>query len=126
MTRHLILYKKYLAFFCFYFHIFFRGGNMTKSGLDSEFLESQKTALIERREQMKEIMKQGGSIGVINLPESITQIRQAISRINKGLYGLCANCHDNVEIERLKIKPEMTLCLECHLERLEERKVSIR
>jgi DnaK suppressor protein len=43
--------------------------------------------------------------------------------IEKGEYGICTRCGKPIEPERLEIKPDATLCIECQreVERLNRR-----
>ena len=43
----------------------------------------------------------------------IRQIKKALSRIKIGKYGVCANCGDMIDTDRLMIYPEATLCVKC-------------
>lgn len=40
-------------------------------------------------------------------------IKQAITRIDKGEYGICRVCGEPINKERLKILPYSSLCVEC-------------
>jgi len=43
----------------------------------------------------------------------INQIDQALERIERGDYGKCALCGEEIGAERLEIQPEADTCLEC-------------
>jgi DnaK suppressor protein len=43
----------------------------------------------------------------------LIQIRNALERIDRGVYGMCANCENPIAIERLKNLPYARLCIEC-------------
>ncbi len=43
----------------------------------------------------------------------IEMVRQAISRIDKGQYGLCQVCGNSISVERLKAIPYSSLCIKC-------------
>lgn len=43
----------------------------------------------------------------------ITKIDEALARINEGTFGLCEECGGNISVERLKVRPVTTLCIEC-------------
>jgi DnaK suppressor protein len=46
------------------------------------------------------------------LEQEEAQIREAIKRAKAGLYGICAVCGRPIGKERLKARPEATLCIE--------------
>jgi len=66
---------------------------------DAEIFEREKTAaliaVMERRMQ---------------------DIEHALRAIEKGQYGLCERCGNPIEPERLEVKPDAILCLNCQRE----------
>ena len=50
---------------------------------------------------------------VEELTMSVTAIDGALQRISDGTYGICQNCKKTIDIDRLKIVPSATMCLEC-------------
>lgn len=44
------------------------------------------------------------------LARNIIQTRKALSRIRIGKYGICEECGEMIDTERLMIYPETTLC----------------
>lgn len=45
------------------------------------------------------------------------QIRKALSRIKIGKYGICENCGEMIDTDRLMIYPEATLCVKCGIKK---------
>jgi len=43
----------------------------------------------------------------------LADIELALSKIQKGTYGICENCKKEISSELLKIVPESQLCKEC-------------
>ena len=43
----------------------------------------------------------------------IGKIQEALERIENGTFGICEECGDDIDIERLKARPVTTLCIEC-------------
>ena len=43
----------------------------------------------------------------------LIDIRKAVTRIKIGKYGTCEKCGKMVDTDRLMIKPEATLCIDC-------------
>jgi DnaK suppressor protein len=43
----------------------------------------------------------------------LTQIDDALRRMDAGSYGVCERCGEKIELERLEAIPYTTLCLEC-------------
>ena len=47
------------------------------------------------------------------LDRKIIQTRKALSRVRVGKYGICENCGNMIDTDRLMIYPEATLCVTC-------------
>jgi len=45
------------------------------------------------------------------------QIKKALARIKIGKYGICENCGQMIDTDRLMVMPEMTLCINCEKKR---------
>jgi len=43
----------------------------------------------------------------------ILKIKEALSRIEDGTFGICEECGEDISEERLKARPVTTLCIEC-------------
>lgn len=43
----------------------------------------------------------------------LIDIRKAVTRIKIGKYGICEKCGKMIDTDRLMIRPEATLCIEC-------------
>lgn len=50
------------------------------------------------------------------LDRRLHDIQAAIRSIDKGRYGICERCNKPIEIERLEIKPDATMCVSCQSE----------
>ncbi len=44
---------------------------------------------------------------------NLYRIDQSLERIKKGTYGICEECGELIEIERLKIEPAAQICTKC-------------
>jgi len=51
------------------------------------------------------------------LTRSLDDINAALLRIEDGTYGICANCSNLIDTDRLAIKPMALLCVECERKR---------
>lgn len=47
------------------------------------------------------------------LEDRLLQTNKALERVEKGTYGKCASCGEEIPKERLEIKPEAALCMKC-------------
>ncbi len=43
----------------------------------------------------------------------LRDINEALERIDQGTYGMCGNCHQEIDIKRLEIFPEAKTCIKC-------------
>ena len=50
------------------------------------------------------------------LEHKLQDLEAALRSIEKGNYGICDRCGNPIEIERLEVKPDATLCLACQQE----------
>ncbi|MDR1285943.1 MAG: RNA polymerase-binding protein DksA [Campylobacteraceae bacterium] len=52
---------------------------------------------------------------VLNIQQSqeLFEIDYALSKIEKGTYGICEMCEEAISIQRLKIKPHAKYCIIC-------------
>ena len=41
------------------------------------------------------------------------QCEKAFEKLQKGTYGICEDCHKEINPERLEVVPEATLCISC-------------
>jgi len=45
--------------------------------------------------------------------DELMQVRDALERLDNGVFGLCDNCNNNIPIERLRAIPYARLCMGC-------------
>jgi len=45
--------------------------------------------------------------------EELTQVQNAIKRVENGSYGICSKCEEEISAARLKAIPYATLCIKC-------------
>lgn len=57
------------------------------------------------------------------LERRLSDIQAAQKSLENGKYGTCARCGNPIELERLEVKPDATLCVKCQgeVERLARR-----
>ncbi|MBX3051464.1 MAG: TraR/DksA C4-type zinc finger protein [Caldilineaceae bacterium] len=66
---------------------------------DAEIFEREKTAAL-----------------IAVLERRMQDIEHALRAIDKGHYGTCERCSNPIEPERLEVKPDAILCLNCQRE----------
>lgn len=53
------------------------------------------------------------------LENKIKQTKKALGRLRKGKYGICEDCGEIIDTERLSVYPEATICAKCQTKREE-------
>lgn len=51
------------------------------------------------------------------LSRKIIQTKRALARIKIGKYGICTECGNMIDTDRLMVSPEVTLCILCEKKR---------
>ncbi|GAA1347745.1 TraR/DksA family transcriptional regulator [Arthrobacter roseus] len=49
---------------------------------------------------------------------SLTDLQQALTRLADGTYDVCEHCGGPISLERLEVRPETRLCIDCASSRL--------
>ena len=49
--------------------------------------------------------------------ERVTNLEQALSRLERGTYGICARCGSSIHPDRLAVLPDVRLCVDCAREK---------
>ena len=53
----------------------------------------------------------------------IKKIREALERIDEGMFGLCESCEEIIGADRLRARPVTTLCIDCKTEQERQEKI---
>lgn len=51
------------------------------------------------------------------LERKINQTKKALARLRKGKYGICEDCGQMIDTDRLSVFPEATFCKNCQAKR---------
>jgi len=65
---------------------------------DRASLESERNFMLRIRDRENKLIK---------------KIRKALNRIERGTFGVCEECGENISVKRLKARPVTTQCIEC-------------
>lgn len=52
-----------------------------------------------------------------HIDKTIIQTKKALARVKLGKYGICEDCHQMIDTDRLMVQPEATLCTKCKTDR---------
>jgi DnaK suppressor protein len=50
------------------------------------------------------------------IKKQIVQLRKAVTRMRIGKYGICESCGKMIDTDRLAIRPDTTICINCERE----------
>jgi len=53
---------------------------------------------------------------VSQLERKMDNVRAALRAIDRGEYGICERCGKEINPERLEVRPDATLCIQCQAE----------
>ncbi|MFA5777640.1 MAG: TraR/DksA C4-type zinc finger protein [Parcubacteria group bacterium] len=68
----------------------------------------------DREDNATEIEEYSDNLAVeTSLEESLKDINEALERIESETYGICENCKEEIDIERLKAYPAAKACIKC-------------
>ena len=56
---------------------------------------------------------------------SLAEVEHALSKFDSGIYGLCDNCNQPIDLSRLEALPRVSLCMRCKRNRLETKKITV-
>lgn len=53
---------------------------------------------------------------VSQLEGRVSRVQRALRQIEKGKYGICERCGQEIPTERLEVRPDVTYCVTCQAE----------
>ena len=78
--------------------------------LETVQLQTAREQLLSRRERLENVLEEHPTE---QLSQLLSQVDEALQRIDKGQFGLCEVCHETVEADRLMRDPLISVCLGC-------------
>ena len=68
----------------------------------------------DREDNTTEVEQYADTLPVeITLEKKLQDIIEALRRMDDGAYGICENCRQEIDIERLKANPSAKTCIKC-------------
>jgi len=77
---------------------------------ESPYLQTVREQLLARRERLESVLERNPSE---QFTELLTQVDQALERVDHGTLGVCVVCHGAVEEDRILRDPLVSVCLDC-------------
>ena len=81
------------------------------SRLDRDLSEPPDPDSSERAVQMEDDEALEAQAALVS--REIASVRRALERVEDGSYGTCTNCGDDISEQRLEVRPEAALCIDC-------------
>lgn len=53
----------------------------------------------------------------------VSKVKDTLKQIDDGTYGICELCDGEISLERLRVRPVTTYCIECKTEEEEQEKM---
>lgn len=78
--------------------------------VETAYLQAAREQLLARLERLESVLEEHPSE---HLTQLVTQVDEALDRIDTGHFGECKVCHESVEEDRLLRDPLVSVCLEC-------------
>ncbi len=78
--------------------------------VETGYLQTAREQLVARRDRLENVLEEHSDE---HLSQLLTQVDQALKRIDNGQFGMCEVCHETVEADRLLRDPLLTVCLGC-------------
>ncbi|MCP4167543.1 MAG: hypothetical protein GY759_16860 [Chloroflexi bacterium] len=110
---------------------------------EKEQLLEQRLSLLKDIERLRETLRgevdidvEEGDPDVVEREKSVAllatiearlaSVDDALKSIERGTYGICDRCGNDIPAERLEVKPDATLCVSCQaeVERLRKRGIA--
>jgi RNA polymerase-binding protein DksA len=79
--------------------------------LDRDLSEPPDPDSSERAVQMEDDEALEAQAALVS--REIASVRRALERVEDGSYGVCTNCGDDISEQRLEVRPEAALCIDC-------------
>jgi len=66
---------------------------------------------LTREEELNEQMMNKGILNEATL--TLTRLKNALKRVNHEMFGICIVCEEEIDVERMLVRPESVRCVEC-------------
>ncbi len=77
---------------------------------ETAYLNQIREQLVVRRRNLETALSKHESTPLTHL---LHDVDQALGKLESGDFGVCQNCHESIEVERVMADPLVTFCLSC-------------
>jgi RNA polymerase-binding transcription factor DksA len=72
---------------------------------------------VDSEEGDPDLIEREKNVALVSQMESrLAGVQAALRSIEKGKYGICERCGKDIDPERLEVRPDASLCLNCQVE----------
>jgi RNA polymerase-binding protein DksA len=88
------------------------------SGELERLREAMKTEVdVDAEEGDPDLIEREKNVALVSqLERKREDVEAALRLIEKGKYGICERCNKEIPTERLEVRPDATLCVQCQVE----------
>lgn len=77
---------------------------------ETAYINQIREQLVLRRQSLETALTNRESTQVTHL---LLEVDQALTKLETGNFGVCQNCHESIEVDRVMADPLVTFCLGC-------------
>jgi RNA polymerase-binding protein DksA len=72
---------------------------------------------VDQEEGDPDLIEREKNVALVNqLERKLEDVEAAMRSIERGKYGICERCGKEIPTERLEVRPDATLCVQCQAE----------
>jgi DnaK suppressor protein len=81
---------------------------------EGDYVPSFEEIGTDRDDNATEVEQYSDNLPVeLTLEAKLKNVLDALERMGQGAFGICEKCHQEIDIERLKINPSAKTCVKC-------------
>lgn len=90
-------------------------GNIAKpTGTPGDFETKFEEIGTDKDDNATEVETYADNLSVeTSLENQLKDVREALKKMENETYGICENCHQEIDAERLRIYPAAKVCIKC-------------
>ena len=77
---------------------------------ETAYLNQVREQLVVRRQSLESALRHNETTPMLHL---LKEVDQALDKLGTGNFGVCQNCHESIEVDRVMANPLVTFCLGC-------------
>ncbi|MEA2007440.1 MAG: TraR/DksA C4-type zinc finger protein [Patescibacteria group bacterium] len=95
-------------------------GDVAKKEDDGDYEAKFEDYGRNEEDNAEEVEEYTTKIGITEtLEKNLTDVNDALIRIEDGKYGICENCPEEIRVERLEAYPAARKCMKCESQKIQ-------